>query len=115
MDNLYVAGDFYCNGHAIVLEEAEFHAKSRAEVNKNFALYSSHLTVKEKALFQGKSVMIRHESPEKKAEIKKMVFEKRLGMIKEPFSHDNLSFREQARLAAPSQLKLKKKTEDEPS
>ena len=85
VDNLYVAGECYGNGPVIVLQDAEFHSKSRVEVNKQFSLYSSHLVIKEKALFQGKSVMIRHESEQKKEEIRRLVFENHHKTIVEPF------------------------------
>ncbi len=97
VDNLQVAGHVYSSGPIIALESASFHGESRVEVDKSYALYSSSLQLKNKALFQGKSVSIRHEAIETKDNIKSLVHANRNKTISLPINQNPLlqAFEEQ--------------------
>lgn len=84
-DNLLVSGRFLGKGPVVALDLADFRGTSKIEIQKSHALYTSRMVVKNKALFQGKSVMIRHETQKTKEQIKSLIFENKTQTINIPF------------------------------
>ena len=89
-DNLLVSGKFLGKGPVIALDVADFRGDSKIEIQKNYALYASRIIIKNKSLFQGKSVMIRHEAQKTKEQIKSLIFENKNQQINIPFEPNPL-------------------------